>query len=179
MTSGLATENIQALNCLCANPVPGSCSIQRRTHLCPLWAICGIPFLIQEVEIKHKTFRQCRTLLFDPVLATATTAMSSGWACSWCSCEISSIIVGGFWFLFKCNLIVCWSKSFKLFCCLFPPQLIFLALRFHMLPSPSRTTTNKMVRWVLYSDERNTRGKSDWVTYTHGMYIYTPECMKD
>lgn len=89
----------------------------------------------------------------------------------------SSVIVGGFRFLLKCNLIVWRSKSFRLFCCLFLPQLIFLALRSHMLPSSSCTSTYKLVRWVLYIDRRNTRGKSDWVTYTHGMYIYTPECM--
>lgn len=32
VTSGLATENIQALYCPCANPVPGSGFDQRRTH---------------------------------------------------------------------------------------------------------------------------------------------------
>lgn len=35
-TSGPAAENIQALSCLCASPVPGGCSGQRRTHSCPL-----------------------------------------------------------------------------------------------------------------------------------------------
>lgn len=48
---GLVMENIQALRCLHANPVPGTGYSQRRTRRCPLHAICGIRTLIQFISL--------------------------------------------------------------------------------------------------------------------------------
>lgn len=75
-TSGLATENIQALYCLCANPVPGSCSDQRRTHWCPLLRNMWHFF----PHILTLCYRQYTTLLSGPSAVTVITP------CSCCSC---------------------------------------------------------------------------------------------
>ncbi len=112
VTSGLATENIQALYCLCANPVPGSSSDQRRTHLCPL--LCDMWHFFSPTRtsfsfVTDKTFRKCTTPLCDPNMAAGIAAKRQRWARSCCLCSLSHS--WGFVFGFWCNIIVFVSRS--------------------------------------------------------------------